>query len=108
MPVPTITIDAISDSQEVRLCRTKFKPSIPENPASGGFSAVLADVEYLPGKKMKVVATYSSIHDEVVLSATSGARTIISVMSGLGSAFEASASVGSDTLLRILIENEEA
>jgi len=63
---PIIIIDSTSDSSESRLC--ELKPSIPDNPESGGFSAELKGVEYLPGKKMDVVALYGSIHEEIFIS----------------------------------------
>jgi hypothetical protein len=55
---PIIIIDSISDCSESRLCKLKLKPSIAENPNSGGFSAELKGVEYLPGKKMDIIALY--------------------------------------------------
>jgi hypothetical protein len=103
---PIIIIDSISDSSESRLCKLKLKPGIPDNPKSGGFSAELKGVEYLPGKKMDVVALYSSIHDEILISVTSGRRKIIGVASTLGSTFEATASIKADTQIRIWIEKK--
>jgi hypothetical protein len=88
------------------LCKLKLKPGIPDNPKSGGFSAELKGVEYLPGKKMDVVALYSSIHDEILISVTSGRRKIIGVASTLGSTFEATASIKADTQIRIWIEKK--
>ena len=101
---PIIIIDSVSDSTETRLCKLMLKPSIPDNPESGGFSAELKGVEYLPGKTMDVVAIYGSIHNEIFISVTSGKRKIIGVASTLSSTFEATASIKADTQIRIWIE----
>lgn len=101
---PIIIIDSISDSSESRLCKLKLKPSIPGNPKSGGYSAERKGIEYLPGKKMDVVALYSSIHEEIFISVTSGRRKLIGVASKLGSSFEATASIKTGTQIRISIE----
>ncbi len=105
---PSIIIDSVSDSSKTRLCRLKLKPSIPDNPESGGFDAERSGIEYLPGKKMDVVVIYSSIHDEIIISVTSGRRKIIEVASTLGSTFEATASIKANTKIRIWIEEQKA
>jgi hypothetical protein len=105
---PIIIIDSVSDSSQSRLCKLKLKPSIPDIPESGGFSAELKGIEYLPGKKMDVVAIYGSIHDEIFISVTSGRRKIIGVASTLGSTFEATASIKAGTEIRIWIEEQKS
>jgi hypothetical protein len=104
---PTVIIDSVSDSSESRLCELKLQPSV-QIPETGGFSADVSGVEYLPGKKMDVVVMYNPIHDEVFVRVTSDGRKIIGVAAGLGSIFEATASTSADTELRITIEKEEA
>jgi hypothetical protein len=105
---PIIIIDLVSEPgesrRESRLCKLKMRPSIPDNPESGGFKAELKGVEYLPGKKMDVVAMYGAIHEEIFISVTSGRRKIIGVASKLGSCFEATASVKAGAQIRIWIE----
>jgi hypothetical protein len=100
---PIIVIDTVGDSGESRLCKLKLKRSklLPE---TGGFSAEVSGVEYLPGKKMDVVALYNPIHDEIFLRVMSGKRKIIGVASKLGSILEATVSIKADTELRITIE----
>jgi hypothetical protein len=100
---PTVSIDSVSDSRESRLCELKLQPSV-QIPESGGFTAEISGVEYLPGQKMDVIVIYNPIHDEVFVRVTSGCRKIIGVASGLGSIFEATASISADTELRITIE----
>jgi len=101
---PIIIIDSVGGSSETRLCKFKLKPSIPDNPESGAFSADRSGIEYLPGKKMDVAVLYSSTHDEIFISVTSGSRKIIGVAAKLGSCFEATASIKAATELRISIE----
>jgi hypothetical protein len=100
---PTIIIDSVSDSSESRLCNLKLNRG-----ETGGFSADLSGVEYLPGQTMDVVAMYNPVHDEVFLRVTSGGQKLIGVASGLGSIFEATVSIKADTELRITIEEEQA
>lgn len=102
-----ILIDLISASGESRVCKLKMKPTFPDNPESGAFKAEQKGIEYLPGKKMDVVAMYGTTHEEVFINVTSGKRRIIGVVSKLGSSFEATASVKADTTIRIWIEKQE-
>jgi len=104
---PIIIIDSVSDSSESRLCKLKLKRSV-HVPESCGFSAERSDIEYLPGKKMDVVAMYNHVHDEIFLRVTSRGRKIIGVAAKLGSIFEATASIKAGTEIRITIEKQQA
>ena len=77
-------------------------------PDSGMWSADVLGVDYLPGKKMDVVAMYNPIHDEIFIRVTSGKRKIIGVASKLGSIFEATASIKAGAEIRITIEKKRA
>ena len=100
---PVIVIDSVSDSSESLLCELELKRS-NEIPESGMFSAEVSGLEYLPCKKMDVVAMYNPTHDEVFIRVTSGRTKIIGVASTLGSILEATASINSDTEIRITVE----
>jgi hypothetical protein len=100
---PVIVVETVSDSSESRLCELTLKRST-EIPESGMFSAEVSGVEYLPGKKMDVVVMYNPTHDEIFIRVTSDRRKIIGVASTLGSILEATASINSDTEIRITIE----